>query len=148
MRFVLAAAVALACLVSASFSAGIARADAPNVSDADRAAIRQVIEGQIAAFRRDDAPGAFAYAAPTIQHMFGTPDVFLNMVRTGYAAVYRPREVEFRALVEDESGPVQQVLVVGPDGVPVLALYAMQRQADGSWRINGCTLSKADDTAA
>jgi hypothetical protein len=144
MRILLVAFVTLAL----SLSAGAARAEGPNVSDSDRAAIRGAIEGQIAAFRRDNAPGAFAFAAPTIQRMFGTPDVFLNMVRTGYAPVYRPREVEFRALVEGEGGPVQQVLVVGPDGVPVLALYSMQRQTDGSWRINGCTLSKADETAA
>jgi hypothetical protein len=32
--------------------------------------------------------------------------------------------------------------VIGPDGQPALALYAMERQPDGSWRIAGCTLTR------
>jgi hypothetical protein len=40
------------------------------------------------------------------------------------------------------------VLLVGPDGKPVMALYAMERQPDGSWRIDGCMLGKADDMTA
>ena len=36
--------------------------------------------------------------------------------------------------------PAQRVLVVGPDGVPVIAVYPMQRMPDGSWLINGCFL--------
>ena len=61
------------------------------VSDSDRNAIRQVIENQLAAFQRDDGSEAFSYASPGIQRRFGTPDNFMAMVRSGYAAVYRPR---------------------------------------------------------
>jgi hypothetical protein len=38
---------------------------------------------------------------------------------------------------------LQEILVVGPDGQPVLAEYIMQRQPDGSWRINGVILLAA-----
>ena len=38
-----------------------------------------------------------------------------------------------------------EVYVVGPDGKPALAVYEMQRQPDGSWRINGCWLTPAPD---
>jgi len=37
---------------------------------------------------------------------------------------------------------IQRVELVGPDGVPALAHYVMQRQSDGSWRINGCFLTR------
>ena len=37
---------------------------------------------------------------------------------------------------------MQRVMLVGPDGVPVMARYLMQRQPDGSWLINGCILEK------
>ena len=77
--------------------------------------------------------------------MFGTPDRFMNMVRSGYAAVYRPREVQFLDLVIDQGRLAQRVLFVGPDGVPVLAYYYMERQPDGSWRISGVTLRKSAD---
>lgn len=107
---------------------------------ADRAAIRAVIEGQMAAFRRDDGAAAFGFATPNIQSMFGDPDNFLAMVRRGYAAVYRPRSVESAELVGDAERPVQLVHVVGPDGETAIAAYEMARAAGGPWRINGCVL--------
>jgi hypothetical protein len=130
----------LAAFWALSVSQGMARAD-----DADQAAIRQVIESQLSAFQRDDASGAYAHASPMIQQKFGNADIFLEMVRTGYVAVYRPREVEFRDLVRRDGLIIQELFVVGPDGRPVLALYEMQRQPDGSWRINGCYFAAAPD---
>jgi len=112
------------------------------------AAIRSVIENQLAAFKADNGPAAFAYASPTIQELFQTPDNFLSMVKAGYAPVYRPQSVEFRELMQEPRGPVQVVHIVGPDGRAVLALYSMEQQPDGSWRIGGCTLTEAPDVGA
>jgi hypothetical protein len=110
------------------------------VPDADRQAIRQVIESQLQAFLRDDGSAAFAFATPAIQAMFQTPDNFMAMVRAGYQPVYRPQAVSFKDIVEFNGGPAQRVVVVGPDGVPVMAVYPMRRMEDGSWRIDGCYL--------
>jgi hypothetical protein len=128
--------------------AAAARADdgAP-LSAADRGAIRAVIEAQIAAFRADDGVAAFAFASPSIQRQFGDPANFLAMVKTGYLPVYRPREVRFRDLIEDQSGPVQPVLLVGPELEVVTAYYVMQKQADGAWRIDGCVLRPVPERA-
>jgi Domain of unknown function (DUF4864) len=111
----------------------------------DRAAIQAIITDQIAAFRRDDGTSAFGLASPMIQSMFQSPETFMEMVRGGYQPVYRPREVTFKDMIDFRGQPTQTVLVVGPDGVPVMALYQMQRQPDGSWLINGCTLLKIED---
>lgn len=146
MRGLLAAMLMVLGLAGSASAAAAADAAAPTVDDA--ASIRTVIEQQMAAFRRDDGVAAFGYASPEIQAMFGSPDNFMAMVRSGYAAVYRPRHVEFRDLASRDGETVQPVLVIGPDGVPVLALYKMQRQADGSWRIDGCTLAALSDKAA
>ncbi|MEQ9638807.1 MAG: DUF4864 domain-containing protein [Alphaproteobacteria bacterium] len=116
-------------------------------TQADQAAIRGVIEGQIEAFRRDDGAAAFGYAAPMIQSMFGDPDNFMRMVRTGYPQVYRPRSFEFRDMRMVGDRLIQSVLVIGPKGVPVLALYEMKQQPDGTWRIAGCTLAALSDKA-
>ena len=119
-------------------------AQAP-ASPADQAAIRQVIGAQMAAFRRDDASAAFAFAAPEIQEKFRNAALFLEMVRVGYPAVYRPRSVEFADLVPNGDSLIQRVLLVGADGRTEVAHYVMERQADGTWRISGCYLTKSDD---
>src|SRR5207245_9425159 len=111
----------------------------------DRAQIRAVIEDQLAAFRRDDGVAAFSYAAPVIRERFATPDNFMEMVRTGYRPVYRPREVAFGTLELRDGRLVQRALLVGPDGVATVALYVMERQPDGSWKIAACLLTTADD---
>jgi hypothetical protein len=111
--------------------------------EGDAASIRQVIEAQLQAFRADDSSEAFAYASPAIQSIFKNADTFMSMVRAGYKPVYRPREVEFRDLVPLEGRWTQRVLVVGPDGVPIVAQYVMEKQPDGSWRIDGCLLERS-----
>ena len=121
---------------------------AQDVSAADRSAIRDVIQSQGAAFRRDDGASAFGYASPTIQGMFGTPEIFMDMVRQGYQPVYRPRVFDFREIVTLHGEITQKVHVVGPDGRPVTAYYPMTRLPDGSWRINGCFLQAPEEHQA
>ncbi len=106
----------------------------------DRVAIRTVIEQQIEAFQQDDADAAFGYATASIQRQFVTPERFMKMVKTAYPPVYRPRRVVFQEIDETASIPVQPVLLVGPDGVPVVALYPMRQETNGTWRIDGCYL--------
>ena len=106
---------------------------------ADRAEIIFVIESQVAAFRRDDAVAAFSLASPTIRAQFGDAGTFLAMVAALYRPVYRPRRLEFLDLKSMDGQWVQRVLVMGPEGAFVMALYPMVR-VDGRWRINGCVL--------
>ena len=115
----------------------------PAFSDADKAAIRQVVSAQIAAFRRNDAQAAFSLAAPNIKARFGDARHFLAMVRGNYPAVFRPRSFTFGSLTRDSSTVQQKVGLIGPDGAPALALYSMEHEADGTWRIAGCALIKA-----
>ena len=117
------------------------------LSDSARRAIKNVIESQLAAFQRDDGVEAFSYASPTIQGRFQSPEIFMTMVRTGYRAVYRPREVEFRNLRLVDGVPTQEILFVGPDYQAVTAVYLMQQQPDGSWKINGVYLLKSPEAA-
>ncbi len=137
MRTILAA---LVCLVA---SHGFAQAQA--VAPGDRAAIQQVISAQMEAFKRDDGAAALRFAAPSIQAKFGDGAHFLAMARIGYMAVVRPRSVTFGDLTPEDGGKLQQkVELVGPSGEGALALYDMEHEADGSWRIAGCVLTKSE----
>jgi len=115
---------------------------------AERQAIVAVISAQLAAFQRDDGAGAFAYASPTIRRKFGTSENFMAMVRGGYRAVYRPAEVAFLETRVERGITVQLVRLLGPDGRSVVAAYEMQRQSDGSWRINGVFLVELDESVS
>jgi hypothetical protein len=126
----------------------IAHAGEPAVGEADKARIQAVISAQLQAFQRDDGAAAFDFAAPAIQGIFQTPEMFMEMVRDAYRPVYRPRQVDFRDVIEIEGQPVQRVMLIGPDGRAYLAHYPMQRQPDGSWRINGCYLVPLEDKTA
>lgn len=134
-------------LIHAMLALALAAVSLPALADGSReAAIRNAISGQVEAFRRDDAAGAFALASPTIQEMFGSAANFLAMVRQGYPQVYRPRELRFGKLEFFDGRLQQRVLVTGPDGAIVTAVYEMV-EIDGRWRINGCVLLKASDEA-
>ncbi len=110
------------------------------MTNADLMAIRQVIEQQIAAFQNNDAVDAFSYAAPGIQLQFGTAENFAQMVEAAYPPVYRPRSVIFEDLLEIEGLPAQQVMLMDQAGQLIRAIYTMQQQRSGEWRIAGCYL--------
>jgi hypothetical protein len=111
----------------------------------DQQAIRQVIEAQLDAFQHDDGTKAFGFASPSIQNQFGDAATFMQMVKSGYSAVYRPRSVAFDRLVDTQRGPDQILKLIGPDGHGYIAHYIMQKQPDGSWMINGCYLTREED---
>ena len=115
---------------------------AHSVATQDIAEIRNMIIGQIAAFREDDAEKAFSFAAPEIRKIFRTPEMFLYMVRKSYQAVYRPRKYEFRTIRNIDGKVVQPVTIVGPTGVTETALYIMEKQPDGTWRIGACIMAR------
>ena len=119
----------------------LASAQAP-LSAADARAVREVIEAQLDAFRQDDAQRAFSYATAGIREQFRTPENFMEMVRTSYAVVYRPKTVKFEApeVIDDEV--IQPVRLTDADGRAWIAVYPMQREPDGAWRINGCQLAR------
>jgi hypothetical protein len=115
---------------------------AHGVATQDIAEIRNMIIGQIAAFREDDAEKAFSFAAPEIRKIFRTPEMFLYMVRKSYQAVYRPRKYEFRTIRNIDGKVVQPVTIVGPTGVTETALYIMEKQPDGTWRMGACIMAR------
>ena len=114
------------------------------LDETDHKSARATIERQIEAFKKNDAATAYAQAAPAIQNMFPSAETFIAMVEQGYKPVLRPRSYSFDA-VEDagEDEIAQGVKLQDEDGADWVALYSLQKQSDGAWRITGCTLRKA-----
>ena len=122
--------------------------DASLLPEAERTAIRRTIATQLEALSRDDGEAAFSFAAPAIREMFGTPERFLEMVRTQYAPLYHARRVRFGELTLVAGEVTQQVSVIAENGVPATALYLMDRQSDGEWKILGCLLVPTSEAPA
>jgi len=120
----------------------VASSLAADISKEDAAAIRKVISDQLDAFKRDDGPLAFSLATAGIRAQFGTPEVFMDMVRTQYAVVYRPKSVQFQSPEIVDGQLVQPVRMTDAAGAAWLAIYPMLREAGRGWRTNGCLLQR------
>ncbi|TQF33333.1 DUF4864 domain-containing protein [Bradyrhizobium sp. UNPA324] len=127
---------ALLVAISIVFSSAAALAD-------DVAAAQGVIRAQEQAFARDDAAAAYSHAAPAIKEIFPAPDIFMAMVRNGYAPVYRHNSFEFGESKIEGGWIAQRAHIVDANGEAWEALYTLEQQADGSYKITGCSLLKA-----
>ena len=109
----------------------------------DVAAAQSVIRAQEQAFSRDDAAAAYSHAAPEIKQLFPQADIFMQMVRQGYAPVYRHKSFEFGEARAAGGHIAQRVHIVDDDGQAWEAMYTLEQQSDGSLKITGCSLLKA-----
>lgn len=109
--------------------------------DAEVKAAQSTIEGQLKAFQAGDGNLAYSFAAPSIRQMFPTPDIFMSMVQNGYQPVFKPRSFTFGD-AQDMGGNkiAQRVMIVGPDGKDYEALYQLELQPDGKFRITSVSL--------
>ena len=115
-------------------------AHAENLNPVEEKSIRAVVEGQLAAFAKDDADKAFSFAAPNVRKAVGSAASFMSMVRSDYPVVYRPASVAFLKPEGKDGDAVQRVQMVDASGDAWLAVYSLQKQKDKSWRITGCAL--------
>jgi hypothetical protein len=130
MRF-----AALILLVFLSFAAPACADDVTNAQG--------VIRAQEQAFSRNDAAAAYSYAAPAIKQLFPQADIFMQMVQNAYAPVWRHKSFEFGEARVEGKWVAQRVHIVDADGEAWEAMYTLEQDADGSFKITGCSLLKA-----
>ena len=105
---------------------------------ADQSAFQAVISGQLEAFKKDDGQAAYSFAAPIVKGIFPSAEIFMGMVKRGYEPIYKNTKYVFSDLKTDSLGrPAQHVIITASDGKRYEAVYAMQQQPDGSWKIAG-----------
>lgn len=124
-----------------ALTALLAHAQGPTNSAADWDRIRGVVTAQREALVAGDGERAFAFATPALRRQYGSAAAFMRMVRSGYQALVDARYVELLEGAVIEGSTIQPLRLVMPDGAVLVALYTMQRQRDGSWRIAGCVIA-------
>jgi hypothetical protein len=148
-RVALAALAAAMVAVAPAPAAGATRAPAEaSLKAAEWASIRKVIGDQRRALLVGDGRKAMSFASPGIREQFGTPENFLAMVRGGYAALLDARYAEFLEGAVIDGAVIQPLRLVAPDNSVLVALYTMERQKDGRWKIAGCILAPSTVQAA
>jgi hypothetical protein len=113
-------------------------------ASAQEAPIEGTIRSQIEAFNADDFVGAFGFASPNIQGIFGSAENFGRMVSQGYPMVHRPSDVRMGELREVAGALWQKVYVTDAQGKGHVLDYQMIETAEG-WKINAVEVLKADD---
>lgn len=121
-------------------------ANSASSDEADIGAAQTVIDSQLRAFLSDDVATAYSFAAPNIKRIFPTADNFMAMVKQGYKPVHRPQQYSFGRTREISPGAIaQEVLIVGPTGKNWVAVYTLQQQPNGEFRITGVSLKASGE---
>lgn len=122
-----------------AFSPGVFAQPSPSTSD--WAEIKRVIAAQRDALVDGDGERAFSFAAPSIRSHFGDVATFMRMVQQSYRALIEARYVEFLEGAVIAGDIVQPLRLVLADGTVLVAIYGVQRQADGGWLITACVIA-------
>jgi len=126
---------------SIALAATFAFAQGPTHPAADWDRIRGVVTAQREALVAGDGERAFAFATPALRRQYGSAEAFMRMVRSGYQALVDARYVELLEGAVIEGSTIQPLRLVMADGAVLVALYTMERQRDGGWRIAGCVIA-------
>jgi hypothetical protein len=110
--------------------------------------IERTIAAQREALLRGDGERAFGFATPQLRLRFGDAATFMRMVQDGYRPLVDARYVEFLEGAVIAGDVVQPLRLVMADGTVLVAIYGMERQADGTWRISACVIAPSTVRAA
>jgi hypothetical protein len=116
---------------------------APAFAADDVTSAQGVIRAQEQAFVRGDAAAAYSYASPAIKKLFPQADIFMSMVQNSYAPVWRHKSFEFGEARVEGNWVAQRVHIVDADGEAWEAMYTLEQDANGTFKITGCSLLKA-----
>lgn len=131
----------LVAIALAAFSAQV-KARGAELSDADVRQVQAVVAAQLSALAQDDAQKAFATATPKVRAEVGDAERFLALVRQTYPMVYRTTSIGFQKAEMDQGQVVQVVDIRDGDDKAWLAIFAMERQPDNSWKIKACLVAE------
>jgi hypothetical protein len=106
--------------------------------------IQSVISDQLNAFKAGDAPRAYGHAADIIKELFPSQSMFMEMVRVGYPPVYRAKDWSFSEPTPLDNGYSEIVRLTDEQGRIWNALYTLERDGNGEWKITGCRILKSD----
>ncbi len=123
------------------------QAKAAGLGKSEVTAIQSAVQLQIEALVNDDADRAFALTTEDARNRLGSPDNFLKMIKEEYDPVYRHRTALYSS-PQIVLGKVYQVVrLTDLDSHVWVAIYLMHKDAQGTWKIDGCRLIQTPTVA-
>ncbi len=113
---------------------------AADLDQSEMAAIQGVVQLQINALAKDDADSAFALTTADTRNRLGTADNFLRLIKEQYDPVYRHRLALFSVPQVVNGKTYQVVRLTDLNSHVWVAIYLMNKDTDGAWKIDGCQL--------
>jgi hypothetical protein len=104
-------------------------------NDSTRRELSGVIGSQLSAFRKNDFPGAYKFAAENIRSQMNTSG-FEHMVKTGYSAIAHSRDAAFGVILDNGDEAVVDVAVKDDTGRAAHFRYVLLHESAG-WKIGG-----------
>ena len=111
-------------------------------ADAVKKELRAVIDEQLAAFRANDYPKAYTFAASEIRSLFA-PDEFEKMVRGQYAVIAKSTATEFGLAFDTGEEAVVNVRIENAEKKSVEYQYLLRKE-EGGWKISGVSEMKPE----
>ncbi|MDQ9171671.1 DUF4864 domain-containing protein [Oxalobacteraceae bacterium R-40] len=103
-------------------------------------AVTQVVRSQLNAFAEDDAETAFKLSTASTRQLIGTPDGLLSVIKHKFTPIYRHRKAMFSEPEIINRSALQIVHLTDADNLVWIAIYQVEQEADGIWRVDGCQL--------
>ncbi len=117
------------------------------IGNADAREIQEAVQTQLDALAVDDAAAAFEMATPAKRMLIGSPAHFMDIIREQYPAIYRYLGAIFSQPEVLDGIVVQTVWVTSGDRHVWLAIFGMERDENGRWKIDGCELLETTTVA-
>lgn len=131
MAYILAGVIGWLALDGHAAESGAMRASKPTV----KVEIIGAIDGQLAAFRKNEVGRAFAYASTALQQQ--TPiRRFAALVRDGYPEIWASARAEYGLVRDDGARATVTARVFVESGRSAVYDYVLVRE-DDVWRISG-----------
>lgn len=124
-----------------------ANAMAEAVNAADAKSIQAVVQSQLIALANDDADRAFALTTVSTRAIIGNADNFLQMIKEEFAPIYHNRRAIFSPAEIIEGDMLQVVRITDDENHVWVAIYRMERDEDGYWKIDDCRLLETTSTS-
>jgi hypothetical protein len=106
--------------------------------------LHAVIDGQLAAFRKDDYAAAYVFADGEIRNQFSL-ETFERMVRAGFPAIAHSTSAKCGLSFDNGDEAVVNVRVFSANREPIDYQYTLRRDGE-AWHITGVTLLKDQTT--